>query len=772
MIGQTISHYKILEKLGEGGMGVVYKAHDTKLDRDVALKFLPPTLLVNEDDRRRFVREAQASAALSHPNIATVFEIDESEAKAFIALEYIEGQSLAEKIKSGPLKLDDALSIAVQTSEGLQAAHEKGIVHRDIKCQNIMVSTKGQVKILDFGLAKLRGASTVTKAGTTVGTMGCMSPEQLRGEPVDHRTDIWAIGVVLYEMIAGRRPFQGDYEDAVAYQVINQQPDPLTAIRTGVPMELERIVKKAMQKNSELRYQHIVEMLTDLRALSKGTDAAATPSTEGKPLSRTLHRMVLPIAAALVVLLIIAGGIFFLKSGNDRITSIAVLPLDNFSRDPDQDYFADGMTETLIANLSKISALKVISRTSVMQYKGTHKLIPEIGRELNVDAILEGSVEKVKDRVRITTQLIRAATDKHLWANSYEREVSDVLSLQDEVAQAVASQIQVAITPQEQTRLTTAKTVNPLAHDSYLKGRFYLSSGDEASLQKAKEFFGRAISIDSTFAPAYAGLSDYYVALTDFYRSALEMMPKAKASATKALQLDETLVEAHVSLGVVQTSFEWDWNGAEREFTRALALNTNYAEGHHNYALFLLSRGRYEQALREIELAVSLDPLSEAIQGDVGWVHFASRDIMGTIDVLNRYLQADSTNWDALWILGFALQESHRYAEAIAALQRSEQLSNSPMVLATLGSAYASSGQINDARKILGELLEIQKHKSVCAYETAILFLQLGDKEEAIRWMEKGYNERSVCMQWIKVDPRVDGLRDDPRFQALQKKIG
>jgi eukaryotic-like serine/threonine-protein kinase len=768
MIGQIVLHYKILEELGRGGMGVVYLAEDTKLKRLVAIKFLPKQISANTEERKRFEIEAQAAASLNHPNIATIYAIEEPGDEMFIVMEYIEGIELKNKIKSGPIPISEAVNFAIQIAEGLEAAHKRGIIHRDIKPSNIMITNDDKIKIMDFDLAKTSGSSPLTKVGTTVGTIAYMSPEQARGEKTDHRTDIWSFGVVLYEMIAGDLPFNAVYDQAVIYSILNDKPEILRKIRPSVPAELEQIVTKAMQKDPGERYQNIVEMMMDLDGLKRLLEKPSNVKSTEVRSNRNIRKYTIVLVGFLAILLFIIFGISLFKPANEKITSIAVIPLDNFSHDPDQDYFADGMTETLIEDLSKISALKVISRTSVMQYKGTRKRIPEIGRELNVDAILEGSVEKVNNRVKITTQLISAATDKHLWANSYERNLSDVLDMQNEVARTVASEIQIAITPQEKTRLENANSVNPIAHDAYLKGRFFLNEGDEVSLGKSKEFFEEAISYDSTFAPAYAGLADYYIALTEFYKAPMETMTQAMAFAKKALKLDETLAEAHVTLGTVYHEFEWNWKGAEMELTRAIALNNSYAEGHHSYALLLSTQGNNDEALKEINEASSLDPFSEVIQLDAGWIRFMKRDFQDAINVLNRYLSVDSTNWGALWVLGLVYQKINRNKEAINVLKQSEQISQSPMILTSLGYAYASSGNTIEARKILNRILEIQKHKFVCPYETGLLFLELGDKEKALDWMEKGYKVHSMCMEWIKVDPRVDALRGEPRFLKLQ----
>ncbi|MBF8295747.1 MAG: Adenylate cyclase [Bacteroidetes bacterium] len=778
MIGSTISHYRILEKLGEGGMGVVYKAHDTKLNRDVALKFLPPNLLVSEDDRHRFVHEAQASAALSHPNIATVFEIDESEAKTFIALEFIEGQSLAQKIKSGPLKVDDALSIVIQTCEGLQAAHEKGIVHRDIKSQNIMVTTKGQLKILDFGLAKLRGATVLTKAGTTIGTMGYMSPEQLRGEAVDHRTDIWAVGVVLYEMIAGRRPFQGDYEDAVAYQVINQQPEPLTAIRTGVPMELERIVKKAMQKERANRYQHVVEIVTDLRSLKEeietGLEKGAVTKTR-LPVKKRLYAYLL-----LGVLVLIVTAVMILTQfppTKEKIESLAVLPLENIGQDPDQEYFADGVTEALITYLSKISALRVISRTSAMQYKGVKKPLPQIARELNVDALIEGSVLREGTQVRITVRLIQGSTDEHLWAESYQRELRGVLVLQSEMAQVIARQIGMRVSPEERARLTNARPVNPKAQELYLKGRFYWNMRTQDGIRKGTEYFQQAIEEDPGYPLAYAGIADCYALLGSPGLVALpprEAFPKATAAAMKALEGDSTLGEAHTSLAFVKLVYDWAWSDAQKGFHRAIELNPGYATAHHWFGLiYFVAMGQFDEALAEMKRAAELDPLSLVINTDVGRTLYFARQYDQAIEQLRKTLKMDPEFFRAHWNLGLVYEQKGMFEEAIAAFQRAKAFS-SDNLLATgaLGHAYAISGRRDEALKVIEELRKESRKKYVPAYQFAAIYAGLKDNDRAFAWLERAYEERSPTLTWLQVDPVLDSLRPDPRFTALLKKVG
>ncbi len=765
MIGQTISHFTILEKLGEGGMGVVYRAEDTKLKRSVALKFLPPALLASEDDRLRFVREAQASAALSHPNIATVFEIDESEGKTFIALEYIEGQSLAEKIKSGPLRLEDALTIAIQTCEGLHAAHEKGIVHRDIKSQNIMVTAKGQVKILDFGLAKLRGATLVTKAGTTVGTMGYMSPEQLRGEAVDQRTDIWALGIVLYEMLAGRRPFQGEFEDAVAYQITNLQPEPLTAIRTGVPMELERIVEKALRKEAQERYQRAEDLLVDLRSLRKVSDDSG--AGRGTASIRILNnrRLFIYGAAAILLMLIIGIGLrLYHPFGLGPIESIAVLPLENLSRDPEQDYFADGMTEALTTELAQIGALKVISRTSVMKYKTSQRLISEIARELNVDAIVEGSVQRSGDRVAITVQLIDARIDRHLWAKPYERDLRDILSLQREAAHEIAGEIRVVLTPKEERNFAIRTEVNPEAFQLYLKGRYFWDKRSPHDMQKAIECFSRAIELDPSYALAYAGLADCYLFQTPLPRS--ESMPKAKAAALKALQIDSSLAEAHTTLGFVYMNFEWDWSAAEKEFMLALALKPNYPVAHQFYGAYLVLRGNPNKGIQEVRRALELDPLSLAINWHLGLMLYLARRIDESVDQFRRTLRLQEDYALAVGGLGDAYVQGRLFDEATLMYKKM------PRPLGRLAYVSAVSGNEQDARTKLALILRAPDRDGLSQYDLAKVYASLGDADEAIGWLREGYKERVFSMFFLKADPAFDRIRSDPRFAALLKKLG
>lgn len=764
VVGRTFSHYAIIEKLGEGGMGVVYKAEDTRLRRYVALKFLPHNLLVREEDRHRFVLEAQASASLSHPNIATVFEIDESEGKAFIVLEYIEGNNLSDKISSGPLTLDDALSIAIQICEGLQAAHEKGIVHRDIKSQNVMVTNRGQVKILDFGLAKLRGATAVTRAGTTLGTIAYMSPEQLRGEPVDQRSDLWAVGVILYEMVTGRRPFRGDYDEAVAYQVLNMEPDPLTAIRTGVPMELERIVKKLISRESQERYQSAEDLLVDLRSLRKAGDAPSTAITTAPARVANRKRLLLYGVPAIVVLLVGLGLLVMRQPERRPIESIAVLPLENLSHDPEQEYFADGMTEALTTELAQIEALKVISRTSVMKYKTGQRLMSEIARELNVDAVVEGSVQRSGSRVAITVQLIDARIDRHLWARPYERDLRDILSLQREAAHQIANEIKIALTQREERQLARATQVNPEALQLYLKGRYFWDKRTPQDMQKAIECFTRAIELDSMYALAYSGLADCYLFQSLLPRS--ESMPRAKAAALKALHIDSSLAEAHTTLGFVYMNFQWDWNAAEKELLQGLALKPNYPVAHQFYGAFLVLRGNPEKGIQEVRRALELDPLSLAINWHLGLMLFLTRRIDESVDQFRRTLQLQEDYALAVGGLANAYVQKGLYADAALLCQKM------PRPLGRLAYVSAASGNVQDARAKLALILQTPDRAGLSQYDLAKVYATLGDADEAMKWLEEGYRERAFNMFFLNADPAFDPVRSDPRFAALLKKLG
>ena len=740
MIGQTISHYRVLSKLGQGGMGVVYKAEDLTLQRTVALKFLPRELTASETDRSRLVQEARAAAGLLHPNICPVYEIGESEGMTFIAMGYLEGRSLRERLEEGPLAMDEALRVTKEIGEGLSAAHAKGIVHRDVKPGNVMVTPEGRAVLMDFGLAKMTGSTKFTRTGATVGTVSYMSPEQARGEHVDQRTDIWSLGTVLYEMTTGRLPFTGAYEHAVVYRILNEEPEPITSLRADVPIELERIVMKALQKDRNHRYERVEDMVTDLGLLTKHL---LSEQSNVQPTRRV-----------------------------DKYR-IAVLPFTNISPDPQDEYFADGMTEELISTLSRIRGLRVIARTSVMKYKGASKTVSDIGRELKVGALIEGSVRKAADKLRISAQLVDVQTEEHIWSQDYDRELENVFDIQRDVAQQVAAALKVELMAAGEQEIDKRPAQNVEAYTLYLKGRYFWNKFSEEGLQSSIAYFERAIEKDPTYAPAYAGLAASYVALGVNYLPPLEVFPKAKTALQRALGIDARLADTHAALGAVKIFFDWEWLTAERELKCAIEINPNDASTHECYAYCLEVMGRPKEALAEIRLAQELDPLSLVISCDVGIRYYFARQYDQAIDQYLETLEMDPNFPVAHIWLAKAYEQKGMYEKALAEYQEEVTiLSGDETRAAALGRAYSVSGLRGVLQQQLEELEEISKQRYVSPLNIASIYTRLGEEDQAFEWLEKAYEQRFGLLAWLKLDPSLDSLRSDPKFDALLKKIG
>jgi serine/threonine protein kinase/tetratricopeptide (TPR) repeat protein len=776
MIGRTVSHYRIIKELGHGGMGVVYKAQDTKLDRVVALKFLPPHYCVNKAEKERFIHEAKAASALQHNNICTIHEIDETEdGQMFICMDFYEGETLKQKIDKVPLPIQEAINIAIQIAEGLSHAHQKDIVHRDIKPANIFITSEGVVKIVDFGLAKLRGQTKLTVAGTTLGTAAYMSPEQAKGDEVDYRTDVWSLGVVLYQMVTGQQPFRGEYDPAIVYSILNEEPVPLTALRSGLPMELEHIVKKLMTKNPSERYQGVKDILVDLRILIKQLDAKGISREADIKKSRVVKRILSYCSLiAIIIVLFLIIRYQLLPKKIDAIDSIAVLPMENLSGDPEQEYFVDGMTEALITNLSKIGALKVISRTSSMQYKNTGKPLPEIARELNVDAVVEGSVLRVGDRVRITTQLIEAVTDQHLWAESYERDLRDILALQSNVAMAIAQKIESKLTPLEQGEPVSTPTVDPEAYELYLRGCFFMNKYTKEGFTKALSYFQQAIEKESNFALAYAGLAETYIGLEDIgIQRPKEAYPKAREAVNKAIKIDDKLAEAHTYLARIKFWFDWDWSGAESEVIRAIELNASYSEAYEIYSQLFRVRRELDEEHKKIRRAWELDPLGLYVNFYLGISLYDAGAYDQAIEQFKKTLELDPDYALAHWGLGLVYETQELTTKAIAAFQESVNLSPDDVHnQAGLAHAFASAGRKAEALAILEKLKERSKRAYVPAFAIAVIYEGLGNTDAAFDWLEKAYEERSSWIPFINAGRRLDSLTGDARFTALLNKIG
>jgi len=780
MVGHTISHYKIISSLGAGGMGEVYLAEDTKLGRKVALKLLPAFFTKDKERLRRFAQEARAASALNHPNVAHIYEIGEADGTSFIALEYVEGETLEAKIGGRPLDAAEMVDIAVQTTDALDAAHTKGIVHRDIKPANIMVTPRGGVKVLDFGLAKVTAtqpdseASTQLKTspGVVMGTVPYMSPEQALGRETDQRSDIFSLGAVLYEMATGRQAFSGANAVEVIDHIAHAQPEAISRFNYEVPTELERIIRKCLEKERERRYQSARELLIDLRNLQRDSDAKVATTEKGMPQPRAATRYYAFAMLALMILIPVGVGVYLLTGRSKSINSIAVLPFANVSVDPDTEYLSDGFTDTIINELSLLPNLKVMSRNSVFYYKGRETDARAVGRELGVQAVLSGRITQRGDSLLISVELVDARDGSHLWGEQYDRKLSDLLTVQGEISREILEKLRLRFAGEQRQRLAKRYTENTEAYQAYLKGRYYWNKRTNDGLRKSIEYFQQAIDLDPGYALAYAGLASSYV-LGAFPLPPKEKMPKAKAAGMKALEIDDTLAEAHTALARARYLYDRDWLEADREFKRAIELNPNYETAHHWRAEYLVSLGRFDEAIAEAKQAQELDPLSLVVNWNVGHIFYLSRQYNQAVEQYQKTLALDPRFNRARGDLIEVYEQKGMYKEAIQETGKQVALSEgSAERLAAIEEAYRALGVKGYWRKKLDLAKEELKSNYASPLYMAKLYTKFGDKDQALAWLEKAEEEREPFLVWLKVDPNWDGLRTDPRFADLVRRIG
>ncbi|HVT43490.1 MAG TPA: protein kinase [Thermoanaerobaculia bacterium] len=787
-VPEAISRYRIERLLGAGGMGRVYLAEDPNLHRRIALKVLAPESAADPEIRRRFCQEAFAASAISHPNVAQIYEIGEEGGAPYIAMEYVEGESLAARLQAGPLPPAKITSIGIEVAGALEEAHARGVVHRDIKPANLVIDRRESIKVLDFGVAKLQqevGGDEPTRVrtatGRVIGTVDYMSPEQALGRDVDGRSDLFSLGCVLYEMTTGRRPFRGQSVTETLSKVIHDDPEPIGRFSDDAPPELIRIIRKCLEKDRERRYQSARDLLIDLRNLERD-DASTAPTAviAPAPTAASPRRTHWLIGGA-VLLAVVAGAFILWSQRRDAtipaaptIRSLAVLPLEEIGRDEADEYFADGLTELLVTELAKVPSLRVISRTSVLSYAPQNKRLPEIARDLGVEGIVQGTVQRVGGRVRITARLMHGPTDSHLWAHSFESGLDDLFGLQTQIARAVVTHIEGNLSPRHAARLDARPAVNAEASQSYLRGRFEWNKRTPESMKNALELYREALQVDPSFALAHAGIANYYSVLP-FYSSVAprESFPQAKEAALKALQLDPSLAEAHASLGYIRLYYDWDWTGAEKEFRRARELQPSFADLHHWYSRFLTTMGRHEEALAELEKAHKLDPLSRVLPANKGMILYFARRYDEALGQLQTALELDPAFPVAHWGLGLCYVVQGKFDDSLASLEKAIEISpRSINTLASLGHVYALAGRKEKAQEILAQMDEQSKLRYVSAYHFALIHVGLGNHDDAIRWLEKAYDERSTLLTYVGMDPRFDPLRSDPRLGSILDRAG
>jgi serine/threonine protein kinase len=787
MIGQTISHYRIVEQLGAGGMGVVFKAQDSRLERAVALKFLPEKLAQQPQALDRFRREARAASALNHPGICTIYDVGEQDGRAFIAMEFIDGETLRSHIHGKPLPLDELLELGIEIADALEAAHAEGIIHRDIKPANIFVTKRGRAKVLDFGLAKLvpKGITGADSEGDSQdsnsivgiisGTPSYMSPEQVRGDGLDSRTDIFSLGLVLYEMATGRQAFSGGTGGIIIEAVLTRPPVPVRSINPDIPQRLEEIIDKALHKNRDERYQHAAELGADLQRLKREIDsgsravgeisqsaALSNPgplSSTGEHKSQTSTDDTRAIRA---------------RRTSKTIDSLAVLPFDNASRDPEYEYLSDGITASLINILATVPKLRVMAQSTVFRFKGRAVDPQATGRDLNVRAVLTGRVMQSGGSLRIGAELVDVPTGSRLWGAQYDRKSGDIFAIQDDISNEISEKLKLQLTHAQKKKLTRHHTEDPEAYRIYLKGRHHWNRWTEEGFYKAIEYFQQAVEKDPAYALAYAGLADSYVLLGwNSYLPPKDAFPKAKTAALTALQFDPDLGEAHTPLAAVLWLHDWQWPEAQKEFKRSLELNPNYPTANHWYAEYVMTMGRHAEAIAKIKNSQTLDPLSLIINVAIGRDYYLARRYDEALEHLLQTVELDPNYPVTYWVVGLLYITTGRYDLAIAAGEKAVTLSGgSPLMRAALAHSYGKAGRKQEAQQILGDLTNLAKCKYVAPHFFAGIHIGLGENDRALDYLEKSYEDHSHWLIYLHIDPVMDDLRNEPRFQDLLKRVG